>query len=374
MNLDRENLVSLLSTVLNATASKNTLPILCNVLMESDGNDVTVSGTNMDMAIRCTCPQEGLEPFQITVPAKRFYRTINEMEGDSVSLYISEENSTEVRLESKNSKAVFNTVSAKDFPPIRYFDNSQWISFPRAKLKSIISKVIFAVSKDESRYTLNGVYMKTDETSLDVVATDGRRLSLYTDKEVQISKQADAIISFKVMQELLKLLSVDVDNDSPVVIHKEENQVCISLQIENKLVTIFGRLIEGRFPNYRSTIPRDCDIKTQFNVKDILSSLKRNTIFCEEDHSVVTMGLENGKAVFSSKLQNLGYSEEKVLVQYTGKDFSISFKPTFLLDIMRNQNPSNVVEMCFSSSLSPFLVLFTADSGHVSVIMPIRVN
>src|SRR6266481_7097581 len=253
LTISKEQIINGLQAVQNVVSTRTTLPILSNVLLRADGNKLEFTATDLDVTIASGVEAKISKPGASTVPVKRLFGIVRELGNAELDLDVDEKNITSIR--SGPSFYRINGLSADEFPPTPKFKEEKKVSLPQQTVKGMMKKTSFAVSTDESRYVLNGIFLSLKDHKMTMVATDGRRLAL-VDEDVDVTEesQGEFIIPAKAVNELNRLLQ----EKGEVEIRYAENQASFNLKDEKgNAVLIVTKLIEGNYPNYRQVIPAE---------------------------------------------------------------------------------------------------------------------
>ncbi len=357
----KENLLTAIQKVQSVITAKSVLPILSNILLETQGGSLRLTATDLDIGISCLIPVNILEQGMVTVPAKRFGDIIKELPSDDVLVNIKKNN--QVTIDTGSCQFKILGLPADEFPKLPEFKDKEVIKISQAGLKHILSLTSFAVSFDETRYILNGILFKIHKNKLTLVATDGKRLAVAegvlakeTDKDVRI------IIPFKTIQELNRNLKEDGD----VSMVLGNNQVLFDLGG----VIVISRLIEGEFPDYAQVIPPASDSKMSVEREKFLLSVRRAALLSTPDYQAVKLEFFKDKLVVSKSTPDIGESREELQVQYRGKEMMIGFNPVYLLDVLKNLNTPQA-ELEVTDSEKPAVV---RASNYTYVVLPMRLS
>src|SRR5581483_1851163 len=279
--LTRADLLKGISTVQSAVAAKNTMPILANVLLEARDKKLEFVATDLDMGIRCSVQAEVVEKGSITINAKKLSDIVRELPEASVDLEI--DDSHKMILVCQKSNFKIHGLPKDDFPILPEVKKDKVFKVKGSLLQEMIRKTIFAVSTDETRYVLNGVFFQIEGGKVRMVATDGHRLAFIQKKlEGKNDEKCNVIIPTKTLNELTKVVS-DLSKG------KEEEDVIVEITAtENQIkfaaggVEIISRLIEGQFPNYEQVIPKESDKKVEASTSELASATRRVAILTSE--------------------------------------------------------------------------------------------
>ena len=324
----KEELLKVVQTVQSAINSKSTLPILSNILIETNETGTILTATDFDIGIISTSPIKAQVPGAITVPAKKFLDIIKELpESEVISVSVKKNNL--IHIECGKSTFKMMGLPKEEFPQPPEFKNKEFVVISQKKLKKMIHMTEFAVSNDEVRYVLNGTLFTIKPTYIRLVATDGRCLTMIEEKvELPKTLERKFIVPEKAISEVNRILG----EEGEVKIFYSENQVLFDTG-QTKLVS---RLIEGEFPNYEKVIPEEVKNKITINKSAFLSALKRVTLFTTPESMVVKIEASKDKMIISKSSPSLGEAKEEIDVEYKGKELAIGFNPGYIIDLLKN--------------------------------------
>ncbi len=377
--IDRVPLLGALSSVQGIVERRNTVPILGNVLLDARSGALQLSATDLEVGLRTQLACEARLPGTITLNARKLFEIVREAAADQVSLRSLEGD----RVELKCGRASFKMMGLdpRSFPAMpQPGETAQPKDSKRKPLKAemklgaavlaeMIDKTLFAVSPDETRYNLSGVFIESPgPASARMVATDGHRLSLIEREVAGFSMEGSAIIPRKGLAELRKLL--DQGGDAEVLLSLETQLAW--LQRGQTILSM--RLIEGEFPDYRGVVPRESKYQIAVKRDDLLSAIKRAAIFSNERYHGVKLALEQGSVTVSSASPELGEASETIDSDFRGEAFSIGFNASYLLQALAVIASGTDVEVVLglSDEVSPGVLTVKDDSGYKYVVMPMR--
>jgi DNA polymerase-3 subunit beta len=310
----------------NIISTQSTLPILSNMLLEAKKDMIKIVTTDLDIGISYLFKADVINEGVITIPAKKFSDIIKELPNEEVKIVVKKNNAVEVR--SGVSYFKLMGISKDEYPKLPAFTNKEFVTLSQVKLKKMLEMSLFAVSKDETRYVLNGILIEIKDNNIKTVATDGRRLNLIeTRVELPQKINKKIIIPAKTTQELVRNLNQAGD----VRIVFSDNQVCF--EFDNTLLTT--RLIEGEFPDYKKVIPGEIKEKVRVNKNNLMKAIKRVALFTNIDSIAIKMDIMKDKIVLSKSTPDLGEARDEVVAEYEGRELSIGFNPNYLLDILK---------------------------------------
>ena len=360
----KKQLFKAIQRVQNAIASKETLPILSNMLLEADKDLVKITATDLDIGISSDVDIKSEIIGAITLPAKKFIDIIKELP-DSTDITISTKKNNVVVIES--GKIVFKIIGLpkNEFPQPPAFKNKNTVILPQKFLKNMLSMTAFAASNDETRYVLNGVLFILKGKNLKLVATDGRRLAV-VEKELPDKKNTEeksVIIPTKAIQELNRLLGEEGD----VKILFDENQVMFDL----KNTVLISRLIEGEFPHYEQVIPQETKEKVVVGKDALLAATKRASILTNQDSMAIKIDVSKNKLAISKNTPYMGEVKEELGAIYKGKEISVGFNPTYIIDVLKNIDTKEVsIELADTDKPG----VIRLGNEYVYVVLPMQVT
>ncbi len=247
------------------------------------------------------------------------------------------------------------------------FSGQTKLKMTQAKVKSMLRRTSYAVSTDENRYVLNGLYFSFKENKLTIVATDGRRLALAEeDLELPEGSQTDSIVPTKAIQELARLLG----DEGEVELQLTDNQVSFTLNTEsNKETLIVSKLVEGAYPNYKQVIPAESKYRVTMDKEELQQALRRAEIMTSDKSNSVKMTFSENNLTITSNSPEVGESRETMAINYAGEEVSIAFNPAFFIDPLKALDEEEV-HFEFTDQLSPGVV--KTNHPFLYVIMPMR--
>lgn len=368
--IERANLLKTLSHVQSIVEKRNTIPALSNVKIEALDDGISFKATDLDIEITEITDAKITEQGATTAPAHMLYDIVRKLsDGSQVELIYPDDNG-QLTISSGRSKFSLSTIAVEDFPVIS--GDKLQISFVMSKdeLKDVIDRTQFAMSTEETRYYLNGLFVhaKIDGSSevLRIVATDGHRLACV---ETPLPKGAKdlkgVIIPRKTVTEIRKLLEDDaVEN---VTVEVSENKVRFSITD----VTLTSKLIDGTYPDYERVIPTDNDKSLELSVKDLAAAVDRVSVVAERTRAIKMLTNKNKITIVTSS-PDLGSASEDLEAQYDNESLEIGYNFRYLLDILQGFK-GETVKISFVDAASPSVIHDTADASAIYVLMPMRI-
>lgn len=361
VQIEKDILLGGIQKVQNIITTKSTLPILSNILLETQQNNLKLTATDLDIGISCVIPVEVQEQGIITVPAKRFSDIIKELPTDTVNITTKKNNLIIIETESCQFKIM--GLAPEDFPKLPEFKDVEVINLEQATLKQILNLTSFAVSLDETRYILNGILFKIHQNNLTLVATDGKRLAVVERALKQnIDKDIQIIVPLKAIQELNR----NLQEEGELSLLLGHNQALFDL----KSVVIISRLIEGEFPDYQQVIPPISESKIRIPREQFLWAVRRAALLSTPDYQAVKLETFKNKLVVSKSTPDIGESREELSVEYKGKEMAIGFNPAYLIDVLKNLKEESI-EFEITDSEKPGVIRI---NGYIYIVLPMRLG
>jgi DNA polymerase-3 subunit beta len=345
---------------------RNTMPILANVLIEATKNDIRVTATDLEVGVRGRVDGEVVKEGTITVNAKKLYEIIREVPDEQVQLKRLENDWVEI----KSGKSVFKIVGmeAREFPQFPKFDSKGLSTTPASTIREMIERTIFSVSTDETRYSLNGVFIEESENGkVRMVATDGHRLAFDERHLGSLGLLKGVILPRKGLAELKKLLESG-GGDGVVSLGFREN---MGLAIKDK-VELFMRLIDGDFPDYTKVIPKGNPNIAKLEHNEFLQAIRRVSILSSERYKGIKLEFQEDKVSISANNPDLGEAVEEIEEEYAGKPVTIGFNARYLIDVLAVLGSDGDVEIELKDELSPSIIRKAGDEAYIYVLMPMR--
>ncbi len=368
--IERATLLKCLSHVQSVVERRNTIPILSNVLIEASGDGtVKVMATDLDLQVVESLGAVSVDtPGAITVSAHLLFDIARKLpDGSQVSLETADNRMT---VKAGRSRFSLPTLPRDDFPMIVEGDLPTSFELPAATLAQLIDRTRFAISTEETRYYLNGIFLHVSDEDLKAAATDGHRLARYTIKRPDGAEgMPDVIVPRKCVAELRKLLEEALDAN--VLIDLSASKVRFTLGGENGVV-LTSKLIDGTFPDYTRVIPTGNDKLLRLDPKSFWQGVDRVATIATEKTRAVKMALDNDKVTLSVTSPDNGTASEEVPADYKSDGFEIGFNATYLKDIL-GQIDGDTVELHLADAGAPTLIRQDEKSPALYVLMPMRV-
>ncbi len=367
------DLLKALSHIHGIVEVRHTLPILSNIIITTNDNSLTLSSTNLDIFCSDDLEAEVSQNGSTSVSASTFYEIVKRLpSGSEIYASLSEEDSTLV-LKCGRSKFNLTTISPDDFPKISHDDLNIQFILSATELKRMIDKTKFAISNEETRYYLNGVFLhQTQKNSIDIlraVATDGHRLAQYDIPLPQGAKDMNGIIiPKKMIQELRRVLD---DASGDINIQLNENKIKFSFNN----MQIISKVIDGTFPDYTKVIPQSNDKSITTNNDELKKAIDRVSAVAineETKSNAIKLIIDSNKISLSVDSTSRGSAIEEIDLEYNSDKVEIGFNSRYLIDIC-NEIDGDKINLKFLNSTSPAIILDNTDENLFFVLMPMRI-
>jgi DNA polymerase-3 subunit beta len=370
VTVERAALLRSLGHVHRVVERRNTIPILSNILIRAEDSSLRLKATDLDLEVTERFDADVGQTGATTVPAYMLYDIIRKLpDGAQVSLEMVGDTHTMV-IRSGRSRFTLQTLPDSDFPDLAAGDIGHQFSLPAAELKRLIEKTQFAISTEETRYYLNGIYLHTIDvmghTMLRAVATDGHRLArVETDAPEGSSGMPGVIVPRKAVSEILKLVEAGTET---VAIELSASKIRLTLGE----VVLTSKLIDGTFPDYQRVIPMANDKLLTVDKAEFMSAVDRVSTISSERSRAVKMTLSEHKMTLSVVNPDSGTATEEIEVDYDQPALEIGFNARYLLDIC-GELDSDTAFLKLADSGSPTLLQDREGASALYVLMPMRV-
>ena len=365
--IDRSSFLKPLGHIYSVVERRNTIPILSNVLIESDASKVSFTATDMDMdiveTVGCIVSSQG----KLTVSAHTLYDIVRKLpDGSEIQIELIDLN---VEVSAGKSRFILPTLPVDDYPIMTEIEKGNEFSLEAVDLANLIDNTKFAISSEETRYYLNGIYLHVPDIKSDklrAVATDGHRLA---QAEIPIPKGAEnmpgVILPRKAVGEVRKLID-STDGLVTIIISKTKAKFIFPTSI------LTTKLIDGSFPDYQRVVPKENLNKLLVSNSHFSKAIDRVSTVSMEKSRAVKLSLSNNVLLLQVNSHDLGNASEELDVNYTSDPIDIGFNARYLLDIS-GQIQGKDIELSLSDSASPALITDPDQEGVIFVLMPMRV-
>jgi DNA polymerase-3 subunit beta len=376
ITVSRAELLRELTAAQSVVERKTTIPILSNFLFEASiGEDgqgrLTITATDLDQSLRTSCAAKVKKPGACTIPARKLYDYIKLLADGDISMKLLDNHWVQIRSGRSNTKMV--GMARANFPQVPEFPAAGAYKIATASLANMIAKTIFAISNEESRYTLNGALLVLKAESMAMVATDGHRLA-HIEKLGEnlegISGEKKTLIPRKALAELSSLLA---NTDSETIEFSDDDQT-LFFRVGGRVLT--SRKLTGQFPNYEAVLPRD---NTKFVIvrsEDLMASIQRVAQFADERSGAIKIRLEQNELKLSAQSTDAGESEDIIETPYNYDPLVVGFNSSYLVDFLRATGVQGEVRLEFKDAQSAGQMRpedANEDVKYRYILMPMRI-
>lgn len=365
IKINRDTLLKPLSAVSGIVERRHTLPILSNLLMEAKSDRIVLTATDLEMQISLSIQHSGGSDFSTTVSAKKLLDICRALP-ENADINIT---TTDSRMQVKTGKSRFNlqTLPAADYPVMSQVQDAQatTMTISQGKLKRLFKQVEFAMAQQDIRYYLNGLLFEISANKLNVVGTDGHRLSFTSAELSQNFEKQELILPRKTVIELIKLLD---DSEDEVSIAIVQGQVIFNVGD----IRLISKVIDGKFPDYNRVIPVGHQNTFTIDRMAVLLSMQRASILSNEKYRGIRMVLSQNSLRLISTNSEQEEAEEELEITYSGDALDIGFNVTYMIDVLNNVS-SESIQFAFADANSSCLVTVPGDDDYKYVVMPMRI-
>ncbi len=368
----QENLLKGINIVKNAIESRPTMPVLGNILIETDSSKLKLAAIDMSLGMGITCwigasiTKEG----GITLPSKTLQDLVSKLSPEKVELNLDEATQT-VHLRCGSTKANIKGIDASEFPPVPEQTDGD-LAIEGKILKEMIAQTVFASATEDNRPILTGVLMKIDGDNLTLTASDGYRLAVRSTKLMEkLPKPVELVIPARALSNVAKIIG---DEDSEILITLPKERDVITFQTKN--VVISSQILEGKFPDISAIIPKDFRTSCTVPTSDFLRICQRADVFARDNHSSGRIIIDPakspndvGKIMVTSKSNERGDNESVIETSVEGEALNVSFNIKYLMDVLNVINDYNVIFQSNGTG-SPGVIRLENRDDFVHIIMP----
>src|SRR6266540_1499003 len=346
---------------------KNTIPILANVLIEANGDEVRFLATDLEVGLRSKCAASVAKSGSLTLPAKKFFEIVKSLPETDIRIA---EDKGGVKVAADRFDSRMQTLPREDFPTLPESGGTPSATLPRASVKEMVAKTQFAITGEDTRFFLNGALFVLKPDEMNLVATDGHRLALVTvprDASTGNGEEVKAILPKKTLGELGRLLA---EGDGDITYERGENHLFFATG--DRL--LISRMIDGQFPAYERVIPKGNDKHIEFERDRLTNAVKRVQILSNERSRAIKIQIDKGKVEITSSSPDVGEAKETLPVEYDGASMQICFNAQYVLDFL-SAVTTDIVALELKDEVSQAVMMPVGAEGYdyTYVIMPMRV-
>lgn len=373
----RADLLRELTAAQSVVERKTTIPILSNFLFEATGDRLTITATDLDQSLRTSCAAKVKKPGACTVPARKLYDYIRLLPEGEISIKLQDNHWVQIRAGRSNTKMV--GMARANFPQVAEFPATGAVKIAAAALRGMVAKTIFAISSEESRYTLNGALLVLKPESMAMVATDGHRLAHIErvgESLSGVTGEKKTLIPRKALGELQSLLahgSATATEETDFVDFADD-ETTLFFRMGGRVLT--SRKLTGQFPNYEAVLPRDNNKFVIVKSEDLMGALQRVAQFADERSGAIKLRLEQNELRISSSSTDAGESEDIIETPYNYDPLMVGFNSQYLIDFLKAIGNTGEVRLEFKDSQSAGQMRpedGNEDQKYRYILMPMRI-
>jgi DNA polymerase-3 subunit beta len=371
ITVSRAELLRELTAAQSVVERKTTIPILSNFLFEAADDTLTITATDLDQSIRTSCPAKVKKPGACTIPARKLFDYIKLLPEGDISIKLMDNHWVQIRAGRSNTKMV--GMARANFPMVPGFPTTGAFKIAAASLRNMIAKTIFAISNEESRYTLNGALLVLKAESMAMVATDGHRLA-HIEKLGEtlegVTGEKKTLIPRKALSELWSLLNTtEVES-----LEFADDEQTLFFRVGGRVLT--SRKLTGQFPNYEAVLPRDNNKFVIVRSEDLMAAIQRVAQFADERSGAIKIRLETNELKLSSSSTDSGESEDSIETPYNYDPLVVGFNSQYLIDFLKAIGTTGEVRLEFKDAQSAGQMRpedSTEDVKYRYILMPMRI-
>jgi DNA polymerase-3 subunit beta len=364
IQIARDPLFRALQLLQNIVEPRQTLPILANVLIEAQEAALQLVATDLEVGARLAVPATVVRPGALTLSARKLLELVRELPAEPIALQLQPNGWVQLTC----GTAAFRLVGlpAEEYPPVDTGRPDGWLDVDGARLRAMLARTSYAMSQDESRPFLNGVYFVIKGRELRLVATDGHRLALGR-QAIAGEAELAGIVPRKAVQELARVLAGAGSGDGAALALRD-NQFFLRLPG----FVLASKLVEGQFPNYEQVLPKGHPRRLVVAREPLASAIRRVSVVADDRTRPVRLIAAAGTLRLAASSQELGEAEEVLPAEFAGEELTIGFNARYLLDAVSPMDDERVI-VDLKDGLSPGVFRGSADDAYVCVIMPMRI-
>lgn len=363
ISIERGALLRTLGHVQSVVERRNTIPILANVLLDATADSLTITSTDLDIQATETLATKVEQPGKTTISAHTFYEIVRKLpDGSTVDINLDGQHLT---IKAGRSRFNLPVLPAEDFPLIVAGQLPTTFEMSAEQLGNMFSSARYAISTEETRYYLNGIYFHVLDGSLLAVATDGHRLARIHAEQPSGVEIEGIIIPRKAIGEVLKVID-EVEGNVFIEISASK----IRFTLGNTIIT--SKLIDGTFPDYRRIIPTQNDKIVRISAHALAQGIDRVSTIASERTRAVKVTLKTNKLLLTVTSPEFGVATEEVEAEYSGEELDIGFNARYFLDVLNQHGKNAEIKIAFDNPNAPVLITANDGGDDIAILMPMR--
>lgn len=370
--ISTQELNYLIGKVFNVVSPKATVPILSTILIEAKNGELILTATDLTVGIRCFTEAKILEEGAITLPAKRFAQLVREL--TALNVEISSNQHDIVEIIANSSRFKMHGMSSNQFPALPDMSEAKQLKMKQSQLKDMFHRTSFAVSREDNRYALTGVFLSVEGNRATFIGTDGKRLArAYIELDTNHPICATYIIPIKAVEEIGKNLN---DEDEEMTLFLMNDKIAV----QSTDTVVISKLLTGDYPDVDRVIPERPETILSLHRDELTTLLRQISLFTSDSSNSVRFTFGDGELKLSANTSDVGEGVVKMPVNYEGSKLEVAFNPVYLLDILRHSK-GEVIKLGVIDSFNPGVI---TDENHepimatgptpLYILMPMRLD
>lgn len=373
-NIKRDTFLSAIQKTLGIVEKKTTMPILSNLLLRAIKNEIVVVATDMEIGLTATYEADIIEEGEITLPAKKLYEMVREIQGENIHVSRTEKDVVILKCNKANYRIL--GMPSDDYPVVDENINFSLYPIKGSILQELMKKTYFSIASDDLRRNLNGTLLEIEKSGDDyvirMVSTDGHRLSMANsyivkDEFFTTDLNSDVIIPKKGIGEIMRLLE-DSENEEALI---GVNNGVFVIRIGN--TTLKERLIDGTYPDYRRIIPADKGVKITIDRDQLLHAVRRMFVVTSEKYNNMIITMSPGKVCFNSANSDIGEANDEIETQYEGDEISVGYNVKYIADAVEVIEEKNI-DFEINGDMKPTIIRGSGNDNYFCIVMPLKIN
>ena len=362
---DKQSILNEISIAQEIISSRNALSVLSNVFLEVDNNSLTVKATDLKVSFESKIPVDMKQAGSTTVFGDKFLGILRALPEGDVE-FEQESNNFNINPVFGSINFKLKSIASDKFPELQEISGENYFQISQKDLIEMISQTHFAVSDDETRYFMNGVYLENENNKLIMVGTDGRRLSMMSKQFDNINFSFTSVIIPTKILHLVKKLCSGEGNVAMAVSEKH-----VYFEFDNQKLS--SNLIEGQFPNYKRVIPEKQEYKIFIEKSKLVEALKRVSLLVEQKSRRIYFKIEPGNLILSSEESEIGVAKEEISCRFEGPETTVALNYVYLSDPLKVIDDNELI-IEFSESNRAISILPSGDAEYIHIIMPMQID
>lgn len=367
---EKGTLLSGLQTISGAVATKSTLPILTNIILETNESSIKLVATDLEVSIETSVQADVQEEGSCTIPAKKFRRLVKELPSGDTELFfeVTDDSTAEIRVQEISSSFSMPVLDREEYPDLPSVGDGTTFETDAEELEHILDHSTFAAGTDTSRSYLCGVFFDIEGSEMSVVATDAHRLALHRAEIDGNDQSMSLLVPTKASKELIKILR-DAGDDTLEITTDEQ-----LVKFTTDETQMISRLIDEDFPDYDQVIPQDYEKRVEVSRSRFLDAVKRVALMADEKTRRLLLDVEPSRLTVRTESSEEGAGEENIEVDYGGEEQTVAFNGDYLEDVLKHVEDEQVYFDLISEDSPGTFRPMNDDEDFLYIIMPLRLN